>query len=361
MAFNIHIIRHHSQSLSFGEGGGSVLDNYKFSSIFIFPISKIFLFFSFLFIFSIFSCSEKRRQAATINGEAIFLEEIDEVIEPQLYYHLMEIYESRKIALSALIETKILNFEALKRGMSYQAFLDSLYNSEIHNAAPKKNQLTFVQDSSGKFDISYEQGRQYLLKKQESDLRKRWADSLSTFYKVEINLKRPEKVFLLDMQDVKSYYKNGADLPLTVWVVSDFDCFSCRELQPMIESTLTKYSDKVNFAYVFYSGMVSRASIAAECADRQGKFWEMKDLLNNDLTKDITKYVRFANEIGMDTIRFKKDFDDPDIYHMISNNLDILAKKGIFATPSIVIGKRMYFNIQNEKELSYLIDSHLKK
>jgi thiol-disulfide isomerase/thioredoxin len=321
---------------------------------------KFFIVFSFLFLVGIYSCSEKRKQAAQVNGEVIFVDEVDAVIESQLYYYLLEIYESRKIALNALIESKILSLEARKRGMSYHVFLDSLYNIEIHNSAPKKNQLTFVQDSSGKFDISYEQGRQYILKKQESELRKRWADSLSNFYKVEINLKRPEKVFLLDMQDVKCYYKNGAGLPLTIWLISDFDCFSCRELQPMFESTLEKYSDKVNFAYVFYSGMVSRASIAAECADRQGKFWEMKNMLNDDLTKDITKYIKFANEIGMDTIRFKNDFDDPDTYHMISNNLDILSKKGIFATPSIVIGKRMYFNIQNEKELSNLIDSHLK-
>jgi len=61
----------------------------------------------------------------------------------------------------------------------------------------------------------------------------------------------------------------------------------------------------------------------------------------------------------MDTIQFKKDFDDPGIYELISNNLEILGKKGVFGTPTIVIGKRMYFNISSENEFSELIEKYL--
>ena len=127
----------------------------------------------------------------------------------------------------------------------------------------------------------------------------------------------------------------------------------------MFESVLGKYNKKVNFLFTFYSDKVSRASIAAECADRQGKFWEMKDMLYNNTDMDIRKYVKYANHIGMDTVQFKKDFDDPGIYELISNNLQILGKKGVFGTPTIVIGKRMYFNISSVDELSALIEKHL--
>ena len=107
--------------------------------------------------------------------------------------------------------------------------------------------------------------------------------------------------------------------------------------------------------------MVSRASITAECADRQGEFWEMKDKLYNDPVKNITRYVKYADEIGMDTVRFKEDFEEQDTYDMISDDIDILTNKGLFATPAIVVGKRMCFNVRTEKELSEHIERYFKK
>jgi len=82
----------------------------------------------------------------------------------------------------------------------------------------------------------------------------------------------------------------------------------------MLENTLKKYFGKINFAFVFYSDKVTRASIAAECAHRQNKFWEMKEMLYTGAERGINKYIKYANSIGLDTIQFKKDFDDPDIY-----------------------------------------------
>lgn len=320
------------------------------------------MFFLFLFIVvfvSSCSYSETRKQAAEINGTVIYLDEIDSYVESELYYHLSEIYETRNLALSKLIETKIFQFEAAKRGMEYQAFLDSLYQKEIYNAPFKKNQLTYIRDSTGKYDISFEQGKDLMLRREERSLRKRWVDSLSAEYHVKISLKKPDKLLFIDMQDVKCYYKDSKDLPVTVWLISDFDCNVCKMLQPMFDSVLEKYNGKINLAFSFYSEMVSRASVAAECADRQNKFWEMKDMIYKDTDMDIRKYVKYANDIGMDTVQFKKDFDDPSIYELISNNLQILGKKGVFGTPTIVIGKRMYFNISSVDEFSALIEKHL--
>ena len=197
---------------------------------------------------------------------------------------------------------------------------------EIYDDPVKSKQISYLQDSTGRFDISHEQGNQILIRKAKGELRKRWVDSLSVPYKVKIDLKRPEKILRVEMNDVKCYDKYSKSLPLTLWVISDFDCSVCKELQPIFESIGEKYKNKINFAYVFYSGMVTRSAIAAECAERQGKFWEMKQLLYENTESDIGRYINFASQIGLDTVIFKKDFNDPAIFDKIKHRLETLEK-----------------------------------
>ena len=114
------------------------------------------------------------------------------------------------------------------------------------------------------------------------------------------------------MSDVKCYYQHGNTAPLTLWIISDFDCSVCKELQPVFDAVGNKFKDKINYTHVFMSARVTQAAIAAECAANQGKFMEMKKLLyNNTENHEIKLYVRLANETGLDTIRFKRDFNDP--------------------------------------------------
>ena len=105
--------------------------------------------------------------------------------------------------------------------------------------------------------------------------------------------------------------------------------------------------------------MVTRSAIAAECAERQGKFWDMKQLLYENTEPDIGRYMDFASKIGLDTVIFKKDFNDPAIFDKIKYRLETLENKGIFGTPTIVIGKRMYLNVHTEKDLARLIEKAL--
>lgn len=296
---------------------------------------------------------------AEIAGKKVYLADVDAAIESRLYHHLTEIYDDRSTALNKLIEWDILNAEAAKRGMTYNDFTDSLYRVEIYNHSLKVGQLTYIQDTTG-FDISYEQGRQVILQKSERDLRKRWVDSLSGVYQVKINLTKPDKILKVDMSDVKCYYKNGDTSPLTLWVISDFDCSVCKELQPVFESVGEKFKGKINYAYVFFSGMVTRSAIAAECAERQGKFWEMKKLLYDNTTLDAERYLKYAGETGMDTVRFKQDFNDPVTFDTINRHIETLQQKGIFGTPTIVIGNRMYLNVSTEDQLTRLIEKELK-
>ena len=49
-----------------------------------------------------------------------------------------------------------------------------------------------------------------------------------------------------------------------------------------------------------------------------------------------------------------------DIFNTISSNIERLYKKGVFGTPTIVVGNRMYLNVQTENELTQIIEKEIK-
>ena len=315
---------------------------------------KVLVFFLFLFI----SCKDKKNPIADVAGIQIYLNDIDKSIEARLYQHLMEIYYDRLISLEKLIEWNILHAEAGKRGMKYVEFLDSLYKVNIYD---RKSDTQNVQDTLD-FNVNFEQTRHAMNKISERNLRKHWVDSLKEEYRVKIYLTKPDKIIRIDMGDVQCHYRYGSDAPLTLWVISDFDCTVCKELQPVFETVAETYMGKINYSFVFFSDRVTQAAIASVCAERQGKFVEMKKMLYDSYENHKPElYVKLAYKAGLDTVRFKRDFNDPVIFNTINSHIETLYNKGIFGTPTIVVGNRMYLNVNSEAELSRIIDSALKK
>ena len=48
------------------------------------------------------------------------------------------------------------------------------------------------------------------------------------------------------------------------------------------------------------------------------------------------------------------------MYYTINRHIETLYEKGIFGTPTIVVGNRMYLNVYTEEELKRIIDKALR-
>ena len=164
------------------------------------------------------------------------------------------------------------------------------------------------------------------------------------------------------MDGVDGHIKGNPHTPLTLWVISDYDCYSCKELHHVIDSVYEQYRDKIQYATVFFSEEVTQAAIAAECAALQGKYWEMqKYLYECNMPGDLKLYMQAADSLQLDTVRFKRDFNNPAVYDAINKNINLLHERKVFGTPTVVIGNKMYVEISSTQHLSQLIDKQLKK
>ena len=112
---------------------------------------------------------------------------------------------------------------------------------------------------------------------------------------------------------------------------------------------LKAYPNDVNFVYKEFPLPATMhpnampAAKAAVAAGKQGKFWEMHDIMfqnNRELTYD--KLKEYAGKIGLDVARWEQDFNSPDVQQQIDREMADGRAVDVSGTPTFFInGKRV--------------------
>ncbi|RMF95585.1 MAG: hypothetical protein D6734_05320 [Candidatus Schekmanbacteria bacterium] len=153
---------------------------------------------------------------------------------------------------------------------------------------------------------------------------------------------------------------------LVVVEYSDFQCYYCAKVQPAVKKILDNYKDKIKLVFMQYplTGIHPNALIAAKAslaAQKQGKFWELHDLMfknqRNLSEKDLIKY---AEKIGLDVELFKKDLKDKKIEAKVMADIAQGRKLGIRGTPTFFIGDTKIVGAVPYEKLSSVIEAKLK-
>jgi len=80
------------------------------------------------------------------------------------------------------------------------------------------------------------------------------------------------------------------------------------------------------------------AAEAAEAAARQGRFWEMHDLLfRNQRHLEDADLRRYAGRLGLDLARFESDLLDPAVAARVERDIESGDRSGVDGTPSLFI------------------------
>ena len=139
-----------------------------------------------------------------------------------------------------------------------------------------------------------------------------------------------------------------ADARMVVTEFMDFTCPFCAMVAPAIDSLLSHYPADV--AVVFQHFSLDRplslpSAVAAECAERQGKFKPMYQLLfaQQELlgSKD---WATFAEEAGIaDLAAFEACMELPaNSFPRIDAGRDIGSRRGVTGTPTIYVNGRRF-------------------
>jgi len=141
-------------------------------------------------------------------------------------------------------------------------------------------------------------------------------------------------------------YRGNTDAKTVVMEFTDFQCPYCRqhtlETQPTLDE---KFVDTGDVLWVFrhyplsFHPQAEAASVAAECAANQGKFWEMHDLLFQEqeswsVSEPRSKFLELAKQLSLDAAQFETCIDDPATLQSIQSDQQSVQLNG---TPTFVI------------------------
>lgn len=135
--------------------------------------------------------------------------------------------------------------------------------------------------------------------------------------------------------------------PVTIVVFADFECPHCRAEAPKLRQVVDQYRGRVRLIFKHFPLQIHPrakvAAIACAAAQKQGKFWEMHDIVFEHQTAleddDIQTY---AQRIGLDMAKFKVDFADPAAKKRVENDRADGEKLEISGTPAVFVNGRYY-------------------
>src|SRR6266404_895496 len=146
-------------------------------------------------------------------------------------------------------------------------------------------------------------------------------------------------------QGESAHILGPADAPITLEEFGDFQCPPCGRLSEPINQLQKKHNLRVIYRQFPLPMHVHarEAAYAAEAAGRQGRFWEMHELLFREQavwsnsTDALALFSAYAGMLQLDLGRFKQDMDNPDVQRQVELDQKRGALIGVKTTPTIFL------------------------
>jgi protein-disulfide isomerase len=139
-----------------------------------------------------------------------------------------------------------------------------------------------------------------------------------------------------------------ADAPVTVVEYGDYECPYCRGAARDLHRMLDLYPGSIRFVFRNFPIQqlhphAEQAAEAAEAAAEQGKFWEMYELLLQPYAHlDTDSLAMYAEMIGLDMARFRRELTDHAHAARIQNDMEEGVRNGVNQTPKFYVnGERI--------------------
>lgn len=179
-----------------------------------------------------------------------------------------------------------------------------------------------------------------------------------------------KKEYNLSLREEDHIWGDPKKAKVIVYEYSDFECPACRAFVPIIKNLKEKYKDEIALVYRHFPLIEIHpkavyASQAAEAAGKQGKFWEMHDILfsrqdewkNSQNHKEL--FIKYAQELNLDLKKFEEDYESQEIKNKILEERKEALNLGLTGTPSFFVNNR-FVNLTSFDSLEKEIEKEIK-
>ncbi len=153
---------------------------------------------------------------------------------------------------------------------------------------------------------------------------------------------------------------------------SDLQCPACAAYNPFVKQIVEEYKDRIQYTYRHFPLEQHKnskiAAYAAEAAGRQGKFYEMVDVLfekqpkweSESNAKAIELFTSYADGMGLNIEQFKKDSESQDVKDRVQKDYNEGYTAGIDHTPTFFVNGKEIKNPQSAEEFKNILEQALQ-
>ena len=219
--------------------------------------------------------------------------------------------------------------------------------------------------------------RRYLEGEQERTLLDGLIDAALDSGKLVIKYPKPEQprfdIKVTSADPVRYGVKDTETKPIdcrgddcvTIVEYSEYQCPFCARVIPTATKVLTEYRGKVRWVVrdfpLSFHDRAKPAAIAARCAMKQDKFWQMYSVLfNNQSALSDSNFVGYADRIGLDKSKWKACLDDKAVADAVDKNFQSGVRLGVTGTPAFFINGRRLSGAVPFASFKKIIDEEIK-
>lgn len=169
-----------------------------------------------------------------------------------------------------------------------------------------------------------------------------------------------------DYDDTKPTGCKGDDCAITIVEYSEFQCPFCVKVLPDVKKVLAEYRGKVRWIVrdfpLSFHDRARPAAVAAHCAGKQGKYWNMYGILfENQRKLGDDDFKKYASKIGLNKSKFEKCVaNSAEVDKVIDKNFKSGAALGVSGTPAFFINGRRLSGALPYSEFNRVIKDELK-
>ena len=301
---------------------------------------------------------------ATVGGQPITEDDLLPSVASKLISLRNLEYQMKKQALDNLIDQRLLEAEAKRKGMSADKFLEQEVDTKVaeptdaelnaYYLAQKAELNRPLNEAKAQLEPSLKQAK-------VQQARQAFYAHLREQAKVVVLLSPPRVEVSVDPARVRGNPK----AKVMIVEFSDFQCPYCGGVQATLQSVLAKHPDTVALAYrdmpmSKIHPLARKAAEAARCAGEQGKFWEYHDLLFADQSKlDQDGLMDKARTLKLDEQRFESCLGSEKFKAQIQQDSQEGMRAGVSGTPGFFINGIFLSGSQPESAFENLVQEQL--
>jgi len=317
--------------------------------------------------------SDKPKPAAKANTEAVAIvgtveitnAQVEERAATQLAQLRQQEYTLRESTTEALIADEIVKQAAAAKGLSSNQYLQAEVDAKVAPVTEQEKKDFYEKNKAQAGTMPEEEALKRIeafLKRQRTDERRNaLLAELRAATKVRTLIEPPRKAV-----EAIGPSRGPVDAPITIVEFSDFQCPYCSRVKGSIDAVMARYGKNVRLVFrdlpLPMHPNAPKAAEAGECAQEQGKFWELHDKMfadQNALAPENLK--KSAAEIGLNAAAFNECLDSGKHAANVKLDADAAQALGVNGTPAFFVNGRFLNGAVPVEQFSKVIDDELQR